>query len=723
MSSQDDRFVSVTTPLGKDVLLFDRMSGTEEMSRLFEYEIDLLIDNTNRAMVTAGFPTTKVLGQTMSVALDLPSGGIRYFHGLVTQFRHHGVANEVFLFRAVLRPWLWFLTRTSNCRIFQEQSVPDIIKKVFTDNGFSDFKLELTSSYKPRTYCVQYRETDFNFVSRLMEEEGIFYFFEHEKAKHTLVIADSVNAYQSIANYATIPYFPPENSGRREQDHIFEWHTAHQVQSGTYVLNDYDFEKPKSNLVTKFTDVKSHTHAEGEQYDYPGNYFEPPVGESYSNIRLNELQTDYEVMQGKGNAMGLTTGMLFTLKDHYITPENTSHIVIAANFIIVSNQYRSHSPEEARYECSFKTIRSTQQFRPQRLTPVPFVQGPQTATVVGKEGEEIWTDKYGRIKVQFHWERDGKKNETSSCWIRVATPIAGKQWGWVSLPRIGQEVVVSFLEGNPDRPLITGSVYNADQMPPYALPANQTQSGLKSRSSKDGAAANFNELRFEDKKDSEEVYVHAEKDFNCVIENNETRKIGLDKKDEGNQTTEIYNDRTTTLKMGNDTLNVQTGDCETTVSLGNYTLDIYAGDCETTVNLGNYTLDIDAGNCETTVSLGNYTLDIDAGNQTTEIYNDRTTTLKMGNETLTVEQGNCATKVSLGNYTLDMDAGTATVTAMVSIELKVGANSIKIEQSGITIKGIMVNIEGSAMLEAKSPLTTVKGDGILTLKGGLTMIN
>lgn len=643
MSSQDNRFAQVTTPLGKDILLFSRMSGNEEMSRLFEYEVDLLVDNKNRAMVTSGFPTNKVLGQAMSIALELPTGGTRYFHGLVTQFRHHGAADDYFLFRAVLRPWLWFLTRTSNCRIFQDLSVPDIIKKIFTDNGFSDFKLELTGSYKPRNYCVQYRETDFNFISRLMEYEGIFYFFEHEKAKHTLVIADSVNAHQTIANYATIPYFPPENVDRRKQDHIFEWHTAHQVQSGTYVLNDYDFEKPKSNLVTKFTEKKPHSHAEGEQYDYPGNYFEPPIGETYSNIRLDELQTDYEVMQGRGNALGLTTGMLFTLKDHYIAPENTKHILISANFLIVSNQYRSTSGEENRYECSFKTIRSTQQFRPQRLTPVPFVQGPQTATVVGKDGEEIWTDKYGRIKVQFHWERNGKKNETSSCWIRVATPIAGKQWGWVSLPRIGQEVVVSFLEGNPDRPLITGSVYNANQMPPYTLPANQTQSGLKTRSSKEGVADNFNELRFEDKKGSEEVYFHAEKDFNCVIENNETRKIGLDKKDKGNQTTDIQNDRTTTLKMGNDAL--------------------------------------------------------------------------------TVEKGNSSTKVSLGDYKLDVDAGKATITAMTSIELKVGSNTIKIDQTGITIKGLMVKVEATTTLNAKGLMTSVNGDAMLTLKGGITMIN
>ncbi|MEY3758561.1 MAG: hypothetical protein RIR39_52, partial [Pseudomonadota bacterium] len=485
--------------------------------------------------------------------------------------------------------------------------------------------------------------------------------FEHDKVKHTLTIADSINAYKVVNGYSSIPYFPPENSGQRKQDHIFEWHTSHKVQSGTYVLNDYDFEKPKSNLISTFTAKNQHSNAEGEQYDYPGNYVEPSDGDSYANIRLDELQSDYEVIQGTGNALGMVTGMLFTLKDHYIATENIKHIVTLSSFVIVSNQYRAGSSEESHYECHFKAIRATRQFRPQRLTPVPFVQGPQTATVVGKSGEEIWTDQYGRIKVQFHWEREGKKNETSSCWVRVAHPVAGKNWGWVSLPRIGQEVVVSFLEGNPDRPLITGSVYNGDNLSPYALPANQTQSGMKSRSSKTGVAENFNELRFEDKKDSEEVYVHAEKDFNCVIENNETRKIGLSKKDKGDQTLEIQNNRTVSLHEGNDTLTVKMGNRESNVD--------------------------------------------------------------QGNNTLNVKQGNDTTNVKLGNYVLSVDTGKATITAMTSIELKVGGNSIKIEQSGITIKGVMVKVQADAKLDAKSPMTTINGDGMLTLKGGITMIN
>ncbi len=662
MPQQNNRFISVTTSLGSDILLFSRMSGSEDISRPFEYEVDLLVENKKLgSIVTNGFPTDKVLGQMMVVTLTLPSGAIRYYNGIVTQFRHQGVEGDFFLYRAVLRPWLWFLTRTSNCRIFQELSVPDIIKKVFLDNGFSDYKIELSSTYKPRNYCVQYRESDFNFVSRLMEHEGIFYFFKHEENKHILVVADSINAYQTVDGYSEIPYFPPENSGQRAQDHIFEWHTSHKVKSGTYVLNDYDFEKPKSNLVTKYTAKNQHNHAEGERYDYPGHYLDSSEGDMYANIRLDELQSDYEVISGRGNAYGLVTGMMFSLKHHYIATENIKHIVIASSFFISSNEYRASSSELTHYDCNFKAIPSTQQFRPERITPVPFVQGPQTATVVGKDGEEIWTDKYGRIKVQFHWEREGKKNETSSCWMRVSYPVAGKSWGWVSLPRIRQEVVVSFLEGNPDRPLITGSVYNGDNLPPYDLPANQTQSGIKSRSSKTGVAENFNEIRFEDKKDSEEVYVHAEKDFNCVIENNETRKIGLDKKSKGDQTVEIQNNRTISLNEGNDLLTIKMGNLETNID--------------------------------------------------------------QGNNNLNVKQGNDNINVKLGDYIVKVDSGNATITAMQSIELKVGGNSIKIEQTGITIKGMMIKVQADATLEAKSAMTTIKGDGMLTLKGAITMIN
>jgi type VI secretion system secreted protein VgrG len=324
--------------------------------------------------------------------------------------------------------------------------------------------------------------------------------------------------------------------------------------------------------------------------------------------------------------MGLQPGMEFELEDFYFEEQNTKHYIVSASYVIEGDEIVSGMSGTGEvFQCTFTAINSEQQFSSARKTQKPLIAGTQTAIVVGKEGEEIWTDKYGRVKVQFHWDRVGEENETSTCWIRVSQPMAGKNWGWVSLPRIGQEVVISFMEGDPDRPLITGRVYNAEQMPPYTLPANQTQSGIKTRSSKEGTADNFNEIRFEDKKGEEELYIHAEKDCNRVVENNDTLKVGFDKMDSGDQTIDIYNDRTTTIKQGNDTVN------------------------------------------------------IDAGKSATE--------------------------------------------AMTSIELKVGSNSIKIDQSGITIKGIIIKIEGTATADMKSPMTTVKGDGMLTLKGGMTMIN
>jgi type VI secretion system secreted protein VgrG len=301
---------------------------------------------------------------------------------------------------------------------------------------------------------------------------------------------------------------------------------------------------------------------------------------------------------------------------------------------------------------AISAIAKTQQFRAAHRTPKPVVRGPQTAIVVGPAGEEIYTDQYGRVKVKFHWDRAENKDETSSCWIRVSQPWAGKGWGAITIPRIGQEVIVDFLEGNPDQPIITGRVYNADQTVPYALPDNATQTGIKSRSTKAGGQDNFNEIRMEDKKGQEEIYIHAEKDMNVVVENNATLKIGFDKKDKGNQTIDIYNDRTTTLEQGNDKLQLKQG--------------------------------------------------------------NREVVLDMGNHTLSIKQGNQETKVDLGKSTLE---------AMQSIELKVGQNSIKIDQSGITIKGMMIKIEGTAMAEVKSPMTTIKGDGMLTAKGGIVMIN
>lgn len=646
--TQDFRSASVTSPLGKDVLLFFRMQGREEFSRSFELEVDLISDNRNIA-------AKDVLGKKLTVALELSGGGTRYFNGYAVQFSQEPDLGEFAHYRAVLRPWLWFLTRKTNCRIFQDKTVPDIVKAIFEEHGFSgDVQESLSETYRQREYCVQYRESDFDFVNRLLEEEGIYYFFKHENDKHTLHLVDSANAHSTVSNYAEVPFFPPENLERRNRDHIFAWSFKRLIQPGTYTVNDFDFEKPKASLIEKTSRPTGDDYGTYEQYDYPGGYVENADGSHYSKVRLEALQSDYERFSGEGNVAGLEVGALFKLVDHPRQDQNKEYVVTGMEYRLQSNRYKSVSNSAGDFDekIGIFAIAKTQQFRAAHRTPRPVVRGPQTAIVVGKAGEEIWTDQYGRVKVKFHWDRAENRNETSSCWVRVSQPWAGKGWGAIAIPRIGQEVIVDFLEGNPDQPIITGRVYNAEQTVPYALPDNATQTGIKSRSTKGGGQDNFNEIRMEDKKDKEEIYVHAEKDMNVVVENNATLKVGFDKKDKGNQTIDIYNDRTTTLEQGNDKLQLKQG--------------------------------------------------------------NRQVVLDMGNHTLSIKQGNQETKVDLGKSTLE---------AMQSIELKVGQNSIKIDQSGITIKGMMINIEGTTMAEVKSPMTTVKGDGMLTAKGGIVMIN
>ena len=521
--TQANRSFSITTPLGKDVLLFHSMSASEQLGRLFQFDLDLLSNDPEINL-------HDILGQNVTVRYQRPDGEDRYFNGFVNQFSQAGSHGNLFVYRATLRPWFWFLTRTADCRIFQNMIVPDIIKDVFREHGFSDFEEALSGTYREWENCVQYRETDFNFISRLMEQEGIYYYFKHEDGKHTLVISDSISAHETVSGYEEIPYYPPEESERRERDHIYDWSLNQNIQPGDYVLNDFDFKKPKANLEVKSSMPREHDKADFEIYDYPGEYKESSEGDEYVRARIEELQAQYEQVQGQGNVGGLSTGSLFTLINYPREDQNREYLITAANYNLGPQEYESaYSDSGSLIFCSITAIDKQQAFRAPRITPKPVVQGPQTAIVVGKSGEEIWTDKYGRVKVQFHWDRYGKDDEKSSCWIRVSHPWAGKNWGAVAIPRMGQEVIVSFLEGDPDQPIITGRVYNDDNMPPYELPANATQSGVKTRSSKDGTGENFNEIRFEDKKGSEEVYIHAEKDQKNHVENDETIFVGHDR--------------------------------------------------------------------------------------------------------------------------------------------------------------------------------------------------
>ena len=524
--TQDHRLLAIDTPLGKDVLLLQEITGFEGISRLFSYDLNLLAyDNDSISF-------KDVVGQKVSIKFQLPNGSPRYISGYVSRFTQGETDERLFThYHAQVVPWLWFLTRQADCRIFQNLAVPDIISKIFEPFEFKDFKLNLKSSYPTLEYCVQYRETSCNFVSRLMEEFGIFYYFDHTaQGKHTMVLADQ------SSNLPACPGSPisyeTRVGGLADPEVINNWHVGQEVKTGKYSVTDYNFITPSTSLLANDPTVVNLPVSKSlELYDYPGLYTTRDEGDTVAKVRMQEEETGYMVVSGAGNARGLMSGFSFTLKNHYRSDQNTNHVVTEVrHFGSAGQSYTTAGTSGGEtYSNHFVCIPASVPYRPPRVTPKPFVQGPQPALVVGKSGEEIWVDKYGRVVVQFYWDRLGQKNENSSCWIRVSQPWAGSNWGAMWIPRIGQEVLVSFLEGDPDRPVITGRVYNADQMPPYELNKYQTRSTFMSRSSKGGGSSNYNELRFEDLKGQEQIFVNAEKDMDLRVENDSREYIGANR--------------------------------------------------------------------------------------------------------------------------------------------------------------------------------------------------
>jgi type VI secretion system secreted protein VgrG len=518
VDSKSNIRMSVARADGENAFLLRAISISDRINGLFDIDIELLGDYDRRF--------DAILGEALTVSCGLPQGG-GFVHGYVARFEQTGSAGRFASYRATLRPWLWFLTRTSDCRIFQRKTVPDIVKEVFRDNGFTDFEERLVGNYSVREYCVQYRETDFNFVSRLLEQEGIYYYFRHEEGKHVLVLADGRSAHSFVTNYESIPYYPPDIHDRQGKNHIYDWSVAQHIQPGIYALNDYDFKKPRSSLLAKSVIKRDHAYSDGEIYDYPGHYWNIEQGQIFARARIEELHAQFEQVRGSTNARGLAVGALFRLTGYPREDQNREYLVTSTTIHLQTSDYESGGGDSGpEFSCSFTAIDSQQPYRPPRTTPKPVVQGPQTAIVVGKSGEEIWTDEYGRIKVQFHWDRDGRLDENSSCWVRVAQPWTGKNWGAMHIPRVGQEVIVEFLEGDPDRPIVTGCVYNRDNMPPYPLPEYKTRTTLKSQSSKGGGGCN--ELRFEDRKGSEQIFVHAQRDMDQRVRSDLREFIGKD---------------------------------------------------------------------------------------------------------------------------------------------------------------------------------------------------
>ncbi len=668
--TQQTRMLQLATSLGEDVLLLTAFSGYEEISRLFSFRLDMISDDNKIA-------AKDIVGSNLTFSIKLSDDEPRFFNGFVSQFLAGDEDdNKRRDYRVEVVPWLWCLTQTADCRIFQNKTVPEIIKQVFDDAGFTDYELtSVKGSHKRWEYCVQYRETDFNFVSRLMEQEGLFYYFRHEDGKHVLVIADNVGGYSQCQEKEVD--FPRDFGGQAVQAHLTSWERRYGYHSGKWTQTDYNFEQPSTSLMSQ---AKTLTNLPGiakfEVYDYPGEYSDKSAGDAETRLRMEEEETEHDVVEGASICRTFTPGARFKVRQHRSDSEK------GKSFVITSVQHTGAEPLAYEtgaaagdaYRNAFTCIPESVVFRPARTTPKPIVHGVQTAVVVGPPGDEIFCDKYGRVKVQFHWDREGKNDENSSCWIRVSQVHAGPSFGGIDIPRIGEEVIVDFLEGDPDRPIITGRVYHAENMPPFGLPDSKNISGLKSNSTKGGGG--YNEYILDDTKGKELIREHGQFDKDSTIEhdlrehvlhdrsrdvtNDETVSIGHDQAltVDHDQTIVVKHDRTQQVS-GSESYWVK-GDRLETVE-GNRHLTVQTDQIE---------------KCES--------------NKHVEVTGDQSE--KVGG-TLSLEAGKLQIKV-LGNDAIDaaqevhIKAGTKLILeATAEITIVQGGNFIKLGADGITIFG------------------------------------
>ncbi len=664
--SQAKRPMRIDTTLGEDVLLLQGITGEEGVSTPFDFTLELLSEN-------ASIDGKKLLRTPATVTLELAGGAKRVLHGLISRFVQLGRGEELTSYRAEFVPWLWFLSLSSDCKIFQNLSVLEIVEQVFKAQGFSDFQIKCTKSYAKREFCVQYRETHLSFVSRLIEEEGIFYFFEHSKDKHVLTLADANSAVKPCPGQATARMAVTPGAWQ-EEDVVTTFQHEDAVHTEKITLRDYDYLQPSLQLESSVAGK-----GKGEAYDYPGSFAKLDEGERYARLSLEGHETWAQVVRGASTCRAFQSGTRFDLKEHYRADANQTYMLVNVRHA-ARTAYGPSESEPLKYQNSFVAIPYSVPFRPPRTNHRPVVRGSQTAVVVGKSGEEIWTDNHGRVKVQFHWDRNGKKNEDSSCWVRVATSWAGKNWGIVQIPRMGQEVIVDFLEGDPDRPIITGRVYNAEQTPPYTLPGDQTQSGVKSRSSKGGGTDNFNEIRFEDKKGSEQIVIHAEKDEQIDVEHDETVKIGNDRTESvgANESITIAKNRTESVG-GDESISVSGSRTESVTKDESVSID------------GNRSLSVSK---DERIDVTGKRADSVGKNEDITIGENRTQNVGK-NDTLSVGK----------NLAID---------AADSVTIKTGDASISMKKNGdIKIKGKDISIEASGKIQIKaSSDVNIKGSKV-----------
>lgn len=529
-----------------DNLLFVNMSADEELGELFRFHVQFESENAN-------IDLTSLLGSSMTVTLTTEDGYVRHFNGMVCEASQTGVVTIESLtyaqYSVTLVPKPWLLGQIVDCRIFTDATVPDIIKQLLSESGYTDVKLSLSGNYASRDYCVQYREDCLSFIHRLMEQEGIYYYFTHDESKHTMVLADGVGAHSAAGDFKVVPYAANVDSVLRREATIGMFDATRGMDSATFKLTDYNPLSPKTALLSSNTSDGHQPEKSYSVFDFPGAHSEAGVGQHYATVRAEAHTASQSQYSGLTEAPGAQIGNLFTLSQYPRKELNQEYLITGTSTHIHAGGHASGDGGALAFQCRFRALESHIPFRKEVKTVKPTIVGLQTAVVCGsKTDEDIVVDKYGRVQVTFHWNKPDKPKAKSSCPVRVATPWAGKNWGAISIPRVGQEVVVSFLEGDPDRPLIIGSVYNGDNQVPYSLPDNKTQSGIKSRSLL-GGTADFNELRFEDKKGSEDFFMHAQKDMHEEVENDHVVTIDHD------ETVTIKNDRKATIS-NNDTIDV-----------------------------------------------------------------------------------------------------------------------------------------------------------------------
>ncbi len=688
MAVLENRMVTMECVIPATKVFIKSARVDEGFSFLTEVAVEFLTPDTALDMTT-------LVGTEMTVSIENPDGSFRKFKGVAVEVEHLGLYQGYFHYIAHVRPKLFMLTRSRNNRVLQEMTVLEILRNVLGEAGLSEYEVKTSATYEKRLYTVQFDETDFDFVSRLMEEEGLYYFFGVPDDPAKMIITDGITGHAAMPGGGSLDYHPREQTYRRTDDHIFEWQGADRITTGKVTLRDYDFERPRADLTSVSALPKgNHNHKDYESYVYPGRYRVNGLGSTRARIKMQQEAAKYQTRRGVGNARGLGVGRTFSLDLHPRSTENAQYLVTRATHLIqietdkegaesilpiLPGRIDIDQENSDAYRVIFDAIPKDTPYRAPLVTPWPHIAGLMIALVVGPSGEEIYTDQHGRIKVQFPWDRKGQKDEHASCWVRVATSWSGNGWGMVAIPRIGQEVIIQFEDGDPDRPICTGMMYNAATMPPYALPANMTQSGIKTNSSKGGGG--FNELMMEDKKGEELVRFQAEKDLTQIVKNNATITIGMEKKDAGDLTQTIYNNKTEVIKEGNSDFKIEKGS----------EIRFVKTDKTETVE----------GNTTTTIK----------GTDTIEVTGAQKTTVK---DAMTVDVTKTLTEKA-ADIVQDASA-TVLIKAGSEIKLECGGASIKIDSSGVTINGVQFKVTASGMVD-------VSATGIMKLAGSLVKIN